>query len=354
MKKTFLLSLVLLSLFSCTSAAKKVVPPKEPKAPSYAEHPAAIEFIQMMVEKEGFPEKELQAQFGKIHQNKEVLRLMSPAVVPESQKNWARYRTRFLGAFLTNAGASFWQANEETVTRASKTYGVSPEIIVAIIGVETGFGRNTGTFGVLESLATLAFDYPPRSPYFLGELRQFLIYARDNKMDPLTMKGSYAGASGIPQFMPTSLLNFAVDFDGDGKIDVKNSVADAIGSVANYFAVHQWQTDEPVAIMAQLAEQKKGETDKPNLLPPVTAKPSVSLKTFREAGVIFNAENEERLATLIDLASPNQATEYWLGFHNFYVITRYNRANFYAMAVFQLGNAIKEVKEEKAAQKAAE
>ena len=223
------------------------------------------------------------------------------------------------------------------LARARALYGVPEEVIVAIIGVETVYGRNTGGFSVFEALATLAFQYPRRAEFFRSELEQFLLMARENNLDPLSIKGSYAGAIGIPQFMPGSQRRYAVDFDGDERIDLSNSREDAIGSVARFLEQHGWQAGQPVTVPANLP----GTPDA--TLIEAGIRPSLKVGDLLQRGIKANAAPESTVA-LVDLVSPGRDTEYWLGFENFYVITRYNRSSFYAMSVFQLGEALRETK----------
>jgi membrane-bound lytic murein transglycosylase B len=212
---------------------------------------------------------------------------------------------------------------------------VPPEIIVAIIGVETEYGGNTGNFRVLEALATLAFHYPRRADFFRTELEQFLLLARENGMDPVNMRGSFAGAIGIPQFMPGSQRRYAVDFDGDQKIDLSSSVDDAIGSVGRFLEQHGWQAGQPIAVLARA----RGEPER-NLIE-AGIQPTLLVAELAQQGITADADAQATV-TLVDLVSPGRPTEYWLGYNNFYVITRYNRSSFYAMSVFQLAAAIRE------------
>ena len=303
-------------------------------APAFSTSPDVQQFIVEMHEQHGFDIAHLTRQFAAIHSNATVLRAIRPAAVPEQQRSWERYRARFVNERRINNGLVFWQENAAELARAEAIYGVPAEIIAAIIGVETEYGRNMGKFSVLEALATLAFDYPPRAPFFRSELEQFLLLARENGISPLEIKGSYAGAIGIPQFMPSSQRRFAVDFDGDDRIDLRQSTSDAIGSVARYFVMNGWQTKAPVAAPARV------EGD-PTPLIAAGIKPALPLKELARQGVIATGD-PDRPAALIDLVTPNQATEYWIGFDNFYAITRYNRSSFYAMSVFQLAEALRE------------
>jgi membrane-bound lytic murein transglycosylase B len=211
---------------------------------------------------------------------------------------------------------------------------VPEEIIVAIIGVETEYGGNTGGFRVLEALATLAFNYPRRAEFFRTELEQFLLLTRENGLEPLSVKGSFAGAIGIPQFMPGSQRRYAVDFDGDQRVDLSGSVDDAIGSVARFLEQHGWQAGQPIATRARTSGEPQRSLIEAGI------RPSLKVADLTEQGILTSADPEHSVA-LIDLVSPGRETEYWLGYENFYVITRYNRSSFYAMSVFQLAEEIR-------------
>lgn len=307
---------------------------KPPAAPSFAQDPAAIAFARDLEQRHGFDADRLLGEFAQIHPNAKVLQLIKPPTSP-LQRSWERYRPRFLNDRRIDGGVRFWQEHAGQLARASALYGVPEEIIVAIIGVETEYGRNTGGFRVLEALATLAFKYPPRADFFRTELEQFLLLSRENGLDPLSVKGSYAGAIGIPQFMPGSQRRYAVDFDGDQRVDLGGSISDAIGSVARFLEQHGWIAGQPVAVPAQTA----GEPE-PSLLEG-GLRPSLKVGELQEKGIRATAEPQATVA-LIELVSPGRETEYWLGFENFYVITRYNRSSFYAMSVFQLATEIRE------------
>ena len=309
---------------------------KPTKIPPFSTSSEVQEFIRGMHEQHGFDSTHLTRQFAEIRSNQAVLRAIRPAAVPEQQRSWQRYRERFLNERRLGNGLRFWQENGAELVRAESIYGVPQEIIVAIIGVETEYGQNMGKFSVLEALATLAFDYPPRAPFFRNELEQFLLMARENGVSPLEYKGSYAGAIGIPQFMPSSQRNFAVDFDGDNRIDLRGSATDATGSVARFLRMHGWQPGAPIAAAARV-------NDDPLTLIAAGIKPSMPLQELRNQGVVAEGD-AERPAALIDLVSPDRLTEYWVGFDNFYAITRYNRSSFYAMSVFQLAEALREAK----------
>jgi len=302
-------------------------------AGSFAELPETAAFVSDLAQRHGFDANQLLTHFASIRPNERVLQLIAPPSSP-TQRSWERYRPRFLNAQRIEGGVSFWQENALTLARARALYGVPEELIVAIIGVETHYGRITGGFGVLEALATLAFKYPRRAEFFRSELEQFLLLTRENGLDPLYVRGSFAGAIGIPQFMPGSQRRYAVDFDGDQRIDLSNSVDDAIGSVARFLEQHGWQPGQPVAVPARLPG-----TPDPSLVE-AGIRPSLRVSDLKARG-IEAAAAPESIVTLVDLVSPGQATEYWLGFENFYVITRYNRSSFYAMSVFQLAEEIR-------------
>jgi membrane-bound lytic murein transglycosylase B len=304
-----------------------------PNAPSFADDPAALEFARDLEQRHGFHADELISQFAQTRPNATVLKLIKPPASP-LQRSWERYRPRFLNDRRIDGGVRFWQENSGQLAKASALYGVPAEIIVAIIGVETEYGRNTGGFRVFEALATLAFKYPPRAEFFRTELEQFLLLARENNLDPLAVKGSFAGAIGIPQFMPGSQRRYAVDFDGDQRVDLGNSVDDAIGSVARFLEQHGWLAGHPVAVPAMAS----GTPDEKLLQ--AGLRPSLKVGELAERGIRADIDPQTTVA-LIDLVSPGRETEYWLGFENFYVITRYNRSSFYAMSVFQLAEEIR-------------
>jgi membrane-bound lytic murein transglycosylase B len=295
--------------------------------------PEAIAFAQDLEQRHGFDATTLLRQFAATQPNKRVLQLIAPPTSP-TQRSWERYRPRFINEQRVVGGVRFWQENAVTLARARAQYGVPEEVIVAIIGVETVYGRNTGGFSVLEALATLAFQYSRRAEFFRSELEQFLLLTRENRQDPLSVKGSFAGAIGIPQFMPGSQRRYAVDFDGDERIDLANSTEDAIGSVARFLEQHGWQAGQAIAVPASLPGTPDASLIEAGI------RPTLKVADLFERG-ISAAADPEATVTLVDLVSPGLATEYWLGFENFYVITRYNRSSFYAMSVFQLAEEIR-------------
>ena len=292
-------------------------------------------FITEMKDKHGFDEEALKTLFHPLKPNSFVLKAIAPPTDP-GFKSWQRYRARFLDTARVENGVRFWAKHKDTLARAEESFGVPPEVIVAIIGVETEYGKNKGHISVLDALTTIAFAYPPRREFFRAELEQFLLMARENRQAPEAIKGSYAGAIGIPQFMPSSQRRFAVDFDADGRVDLMNSSEDAIGSVARFLKLHGWQANQAAT------EPVRGPLADAQTLVNAGIKPSLGV-TELKAGAI----KEEHLpaqfpVTLIDLVTPDASTEYWWGFDNFYAITRYNRSSFYAMSVVQLGQAIKQ------------
>jgi membrane-bound lytic murein transglycosylase B len=304
-----------------------------PNAAGFAADPAVVDFAVDLEQRHGIPADELLAQLAQLKPNAKVLQLIKPPSTP-TQRSWERYRPRFLNDQRINGGVRFWQENRASLARASALYGVPPEIIVAIIGVETEYGRNMGNFSVLEALATLAFHYPRRAEFFRTELEQFLLLARENNMNPLAIKGSFAGAIGIPQFMPGSQRRYAVDFDGDQRVDLSGSVNDAIGSVARFLEQHGWQAGQPIAFPARTAGEPERDLIEAGI------QPSLTVAALADRGIASDADPQATVA-LVDLVSPGRETEYWLGLNNFYVITRYNRSSFYAMSVFQLAEAIR-------------
>lgn len=300
----------------------------------YAAHPEAREFINEMV-KEGFDETWLIDRLNQARQQQSILTAMSrPA---ERRLTWGQYRKIFLGQKRIDQGVAFWKQHKDTLARAEQTYGVPAEIIVAIIGVETRYGRNMGSYRVLDALATLGFDYPKRGKFFRGQLKEYMLMAREEGITDLTkLKGSYAGAMGFGQFIPSSYRHFAVDFDGDGKRDIWSNRVDAIGSVANYFKEHGWKTGEPVRAAVSFKGDVKDEWVNQGL------KPTKKLAEWSALGVSSNsALAGDQVANLMGLKT-GERTDYWLGLHNFYVITRYNHSRLYASAVYELSQKIRE------------
>jgi membrane-bound lytic murein transglycosylase B len=287
-------------------------------------------FIEEMVQRHGFVARELEFLFRRARSRDDVLRAIAPPTEPR-ERSWEEYRARFVNDARIAGGLAFWARHAKTVARAEREYGVPEEIIVAIIGVETLYGRQTGGFRVVDSLATLAFDYPPRAAFFRSELEQYLLLARDEAIDVFSVKGSYAGAIGIPQFMPGSIRRYAVDFDGDSRIDLRKSAADAIGSVANFLRAHGWRRGESIWVPARIVGDSYRELLAAGIRPSTPASALRGVEPAPNARLAPDAQ-----VALIALESPGAAPEYRLGLENFYVLTRYNRSSMYASAVSDL------------------
>ncbi|MEM1110946.1 MAG: lytic murein transglycosylase B [Pseudomonadota bacterium] len=297
----------------------------------YSSHPDAEAVANRLAEEAGFEREAVLAILAEAERKERILEAISrPA---EKAKPWHEYRKIFLTEEREEAGVAFYAEYRETLERAAAETGVPAEIIVAIIGVETYYGRIMGSYRVLDALSTLAFDYPRRSPFFTSELENYLILTRDQDLDPLAFKGSYAGAMGYGQFMPSSYRNYAVDFDGDGVIDIWNNPVDAIGSVANYFKRHGWRPGEPVVYSAAATA---AVDDAIFVRKRADLKPRYTVAELAEKGFASDADvGAEAMATAMEFELA-KGYEHWLGLHNFYVITRYNHSAMYAMSVYQL------------------
>lgn len=290
------------------------------------------EFIEEMTRDYGFASEQVVELLKQAERKQAILDAISrPA---ERVKPWKEYRPIFITDSRIAQGVDFWRQNEAALSRAEAEFGVPAEVIVAIIGVETFYGRNTGNYRVIDALTTLGFDYPPRQPFFRQQLREFLVLAREEQVDPLTLKGSYAGAMGLPQFMPSSFRAYAVDFDDDGRIDIWNNPVDAIGSAANYFKQHGWSAGEPVVTRAEVGGDAYEEGLTVGLEPVKTA------AQMRDLGWQSAAPIADDTAVTAFRLEGTDGDEYWLGLPNFYVITRYNRSVMYAMAVHQLSEQL--------------
>ena len=320
-------------LFSFMLPAMLALGPLNVPASSYTDQPQVQTFIDMMVDKHGFEQEELVVVFNEAQRREDILELMrKPA---EKRLQWHEYRKIFLTPARIDGGVAFWKENADILRKAEAAFGVAPQIIVAIIGVETRYGNNTGRHRVLDALSTLAFDYPPRSEFFTGELEQYLILAREEDIEVVTTTGSYAGAMGYGQFIPSSYRNYAVDFDEDGKRDLWNNKMDIIGSVANYFNRHGWKAGSPVAVRAKV------EGDQYSALLELGYKPNTVLDALRHDGITpIEPMPDDLVAALLSLEQKD-GPEYWLAFNNFYTITRYNHSPLYAMAVYQLSEEIR-------------
>lgn len=301
-------------------------------ATAFGERDDVRGFIAEMESRHGFGHEALIDTFAHIQPIPAVIKAIMPPADP-GIRSWQTYRGRFIEPRRIAAGKKFWHEHRRALVRAKSRYGVPEEIIVAIIGIETIYGRNTGRFGTAAALSTLAFDYPPRADLFRRELEALLLLARDEGRDPLHYRGSYAGALGLPQFLPSSVRQWAVDFDGNGHIDLNRSPADAIGSVASFLNAHGWAKGEPVAHEVGISGDVKPLLDE-GIRP-------VRLPGEMTAMGVDIGDAASQPAALIDLVTPDAPTQYWLGYQNFYVITRYNKSSFYAMAVYQLAEALK-------------
>ncbi len=290
------------------------------------------QFISDMASRHGLPAEQIEAIIAQAARQTRVLELISK---PAEGKPWRDYRPIFVNEKRIAAGVEFWNENEPLLENAEIRYGVPPEIITAIIGVETFYGTRMGRFPVLDSLATLGFDYPPRSKFFSKELEQFILFTLEEGMDPFSLKGSYAGAMGMGQFIPSSYRQYAVDFDQDGQRDLFGSAADAIGSVANYFARHKWRQGGRIATRARV-NGKQYTKLKAN-----ERKPRYTVRQLKKAGIMPLDElpADEKLSFLA--LNGRKGKEFWLGHHNFFVITQYNHSVKYALAVYELSEAIK-------------
>lgn len=298
-----------------------------------ADHPIMIKFTDKMVKKHGFKREEIEPVLAEAKRLPIIIEKMSR---PAEAWPWYRYRKIFLKEKRINQGVEFWQENAAVLNAAEKKYGVPPEIMLAILGVETRFGRIKGGFRVVDALVTIGIDYPKRSKYFMKELEHVFLLSREENFVPLELEGSYAGAMGMAQFMPSSYRHYAVDFDNDGVRDLSNNVNDAVGSIASYLKRHGWTRGEPITTRAEVSGKKYQKFVKKGM------KPKVKIADVGSYGVKAAEKYPDKLkASLIELELENDAKEYWLGMGNFYAITRYNHSNLYAMAVFQLSEEIK-------------
>lgn len=305
------------------------------RAETYAHRDDVQAFVQEMHEKHGFDADRLQSLFRQTKPIAAVIRAIMPPRDP-AVRSWQTYRARFVEPKRIAAGRRFMHLHATELASAEARFGVPAEIIAAIIGVETIYGKHMGRFGTFAALTTLAFDYPPRAELFRRELEELLLLAREEHRSPLAYTGSYAGALGLPQFLPSSRRRFAIDFDQNGRIDLTASAADAIGSVANFMAEHGWERGGPIALAVAVAgdgvQALIDEGIAPQRTPWQLQAANVSLAIVGAGDTVI----ADRPAALIDLVTPGAATEYRLGYRNFYVITRYNRSSFYAAAVMDL------------------
>ena len=297
------------------------------------------QFIDAMVASHGFERVRLERWLRDARYSATVERLMQPPI-PFAQRNWLEYRNRYIEPARIDAGLAFWLAHRAALGRAEDQFGVPAEIIVAIIGIETYYGRNTGNFRTLDVFTTLTFDYPRRADFYRREFEEFLLLAREQKADPTAFRGSFAGAIGLPQFMPGSIRRWAVDFDGDGRIDLLGSPADAIGSVANFLAAHGWQRGQPIMLEVESDEATVDALGRGIL-------PTTSWSSALAAGVVGDLPLAlDTPVLLIDLPLTGTDGEptrvYRIGTVNFSAILHYNRSYFYAAAVTEFAAAVRE------------
>jgi membrane-bound lytic murein transglycosylase B len=304
----------------------------------YSQRADARVLIEELVESDNLSRGQLESVLGSASYQQSIIDAISrPA---ERVLTWGEYRNIFLGDARIEGGVKFWQDNADVLAAAHQEFGVPPEIIIAIIGVEPLYGKFTGSYRVIDALATLAFDYPPRSPFFRSELKHFLIFTAEQGRDPLQFMGSYAGAMGYGQFIPSSYRRYARDYSGDGFADLWQSTEDAVWSVGNYLAEHRWHPGETITL--QLGAQPDIDRSILN----AGLKPDKDVASLRSSGAVISPQiSASTLATVMELEN-EIGVEFWLGLHNFYVITRYNNSHLYAMAVYQLSEAIRLAKME--------
>lgn len=325
------------------AAALGQATPRAATAAPYAGHAQAMAFADEVAERHGLPAARLRQHLGQARRQQSVRRLIMPPPAGTA-KDWAAYRARFVEPKRIAAGLDFWRQQQRWLAQAEARWGVPPEIVVAIVGVETFYGRVMGNFRVIDALATLSFDFPPgrsdRSAFFRSELEALLVMAERERIDPLSLRGSYAGAMGLPQFMPSSLQRWAVDFDGDGRIDLHANAADVVGSVANYLADFGWQRGMPthygVAVPVDTSERA--------LLLAPDIRPTFTAAQFAQHGAVLEeaGRSHEGLLALVELQNGALAPTYVAGTQNFWVITRYNWSSYYAMAVIDLASQLRQ------------
>src|SRR5436190_8164329 len=312
--------------------ALAVVAVADVSAAASALRPEVEAFVTEMAAKHGLEAGALRRLFQKAQSRPAIIRAMS---TPGTARPWFEYRARVVEPTRIENGVRFWADNAAALERAAREFGVPEELVVATIGVETLYGRNMGSFRVLDALATLAFEYPPRAEFFRGELGEFLLLAREAPLDAASVRGSYAGAIGIPQFLPSSYRKYAVDFDGDGRRDLAGSAADAIGSVANYYRSFGWKRGAPVVASAESGDADLGE------LLTAGIKPHTKVSDLRGRGLKIAAPLDGGADATLFYLQTETGPQLMLGLDNFYVITRYNRSINYAVAVWELATAIK-------------
>ncbi|HWQ38419.1 MAG TPA: lytic murein transglycosylase B [Burkholderiales bacterium] len=298
--------------------------------------PAVEAFIERLRERHGLDAERLRETFRQIKPQDGVIRAFT---APATSRPWHQFRSLFVTPLRIEGGVAFWRDHHAVLAQARAAYGVPEEVIVAILGVETIYGRHLGNFRVIDSLYTLGFHGPRRNEFFLSELEEFLLLSRENSLDPLQVKGSFAGAMGMPQFIASSYRRYAVDFNADGRIDLWNDVADVVGSVANYLKNHGWAQDQAVAVPARLLVN-----DVQHLVD-LGVKPHLTVSEMKMRGVEALEALPPDLPAGVFTLENAQGNEHWLSLNNFYVITRYNRSKNYAMAVHQLAVAIAQARQ---------
>ena len=343
-KATFFIAVSALPISALAQNHSKKTATKTAAIYHYAQRAQAMQFADDLAERRGLDREWVRQAIGQARLLPQVPRLVLPPA-RGTPKNWAAYRARFVEPTRIRAGLRFWQDNAEALARAETQYGVPAEIIVGIIGVETLYGQHMGNLRVIDALTTLAFDFPDAHPraaerraFFQRELEQFLTLMDRTGIDPHTPRGSYAGAMGLGQFMPSSWSRYAVDFDGDGRIDLWRSAQDAIGSVANYFVGHGWQSGMPThyAVAFDAATLQLDALLAPDILP------TFSVASMAAQGAHVQSEGAQHTGplALVELQNGAEAPSYVAGTENFYAITRYNWSSYYAMAVIELGRAV--------------
>jgi membrane-bound lytic murein transglycosylase B len=323
--RSLLLTGIVAGVFGCAAV--------NPAQGKFAHQPEVEEFVQSVAKRHNIPMGDVRELMAKAELRQDIIDAMKN---PAERLPWHRYRPIFLKPERIQQGVAFWNDHAELLERISREYGVPAEILVAIVGVETYYGRYKGKHRVLDALATLAFNYPPRATFFRSELEHYVLLAREEQLDPLAITGSYAGAMGMPQFIPSSYRAYAADGDGDGRRDLFSSKADILASVANYFRRHGWQPGKPVAVPAQVSgESWQSVADK-------ELKPARTVGELTKAGINSSSDLPADARARLLVLEAAEGNEYWTTLDNFYVITRYNHSPLYAMAVYQLAQAIKE------------
>lgn len=297
----------------------------------YRAHPEFAAFAKRLITQHGFTRDDLETIFNGVMRQQKIIDLITR---PAESKAWHEYRPIFITDSRVEGGVNFWKEHRDILARAEREFDVDADVIVAVIGIETFYGRISGSWRVIDALATLGFDYPPRSKFFVSELENFLLLTREEAIDPSTVTGSYAGAMGGGQFMPSSYRAYAVDFDADGKRDLWNSWADVIGSVANYLSRHGWQHGEVIAVPAALPAKATAPLQEQGMA-------TFQAAELRNKGLVFSSGVDNQSEVRLVALQQDDGMDYWIGLHNFGVLNRYNRSALYAMAVIDLARAIR-------------